>query len=366
MKQRFRLYRRSCSGRFYLHDSVTGKQESLGTADRTEAVRLLHSKNEADRQPAINLQIARAYLAAGDPDIMTRTWQTVMDELVKTKQGMKESTRERYVGSLKEHALDSLRSLPILQTRPEHFLQALQAGTISTNDILRRLHNFALSMTWLPWPVLTRKQWPALHYGEKRGITLEEHQAIVAREKNPERKAFFELAWHVGAAQIDLVSLTAEDVDWQNQLISYKRRKTGTPAILRFDEEVAAILKRLPQSGPLFPNWSKFTSSSRAARFWHRCKRLGITGVSLHSYRYAWAERAKTVGYPERYAQEALGHKSKAVHRAYAKKARVELPSLESYEKKIVPMPRMSAAPAPGHGSSAGPLVPQGEQQANA
>jgi len=88
--------------------------------------------------------------------------------------------------------------------------------------------------------------------------------------------------------------------------------------------------------------------------------------VSLHSYRYAWAERAKTVGYPERYAQEALGHKSKAVHRAYAKKARVELPSLESYEKKIVPMPRVSAAPAPRHGSSAGPLVPQGEQQANA
>ena len=73
MKQRFRLYRRSCSGRFYLHDSVTGKQESLSTADRIEALRLLHSKNEADRQPAINLQIARAYLAAGDPDIMTRT-----------------------------------------------------------------------------------------------------------------------------------------------------------------------------------------------------------------------------------------------------------------------------------------------------
>ena len=57
-------------------------------------------------------------------------------------------------------------------------------------------------------------------------------------------------------------------------------------------------------------------------------------GVSLHSYRYAWAERAKTSGYPERFAQEALGHKSKAVHRAYAKMARVELPPLEEYEKR--------------------------------
>src|ERR1039458_6335076 len=45
--------------------------------------------------------------------------------------------------------------------------------------------------------------------------------------------------------------------------------------------------------------------------------------------RYAWAERAKTVGYPERFAQEALGHNSKAVHRAYAKRALMKIPSLE-------------------------------------
>jgi len=56
--------------------------------------------------------------------------------------------------------------------------------------------------------------------------------------------------------------------------------------------------------------------------------------VSLHSYRYSWAERAKKAGYPERFAQEALGHNSKAVHRAYAKKAKVTVPSLEDYEKQ--------------------------------
>jgi integrase len=63
---------------------------------------------------------------------------------------------------------------------------------------------------------------------------------------------------------------------------------------------------------------------------------LGISGVTLHSYRYAWAERAKTVGYPERFAQEALGHNSKAVHRAYAKHALMKLPSLENYERATV------------------------------
>ncbi len=53
----------------------------------------------------------------------------------------------------------------------------------------------------------------------------------------------------------------------------------------------------------------------------------------MHSYRYAWAERAKTAGYPERFAQLALGHNSKAVHRAYARQAKVTLPPLEEYEQ---------------------------------
>jgi len=40
------------------------------------------------------------------------------------------------------------------------------------------------------------------------------------------------------------------------------------------------------------------------------------------------------LGYPERFAQEALGHNSKAVHRAYAKHALMKLPSLEEYEQQ--------------------------------
>lgn len=56
-------------------------------------------------------------------------------------------------------------------------------------------------------------------------------------------------------------------------------------------------------------------------------------GVPLHSYRYGWAERSADAGYPERYAQRALGQNSKMVHRAYAKKAQAQLPSLEEYEE---------------------------------
>jgi integrase len=331
MKQRFRLYKRKNGGRYYIHDDVTGKQDSLHTTDRATANRLFHSRQEAEQQPAVNLQIARAYLAASDPQIATRNWQFIMEELVKLK---RDETQCRWKTAIKDKAFDNIRQLPLLETRPEHFLRVLEAGKVSTNVYLRRIHNFAVDMTWLPWPVLPKKRWPGVVFKEKRGITLKEHLAIVARELNPERKAFYQLAWHLGASQSDLACLEAENVDWENHIISCARKKTGTVAIMRFDDEVAEILRDLPGSGPLFPYLRSVRAGDRATEFKQRCKGLGIQGVTLHSYRYAWAERAKTAGYPEQFAMENLGQNSKAVHRAYSRKAKVELPSLAEYERR--------------------------------
>jgi integrase len=345
MRARYRLYFREATGRYYIHDDLTGKQESLHTKDRETAQRLFHSRSEAEKQPAINLQIARAYLAATDSQISTRTWQYVMDEMVKLKKG---ETQRRWLVAIKDKALNGIRNLPVLQTRPEHFLRALEAGKVSTNVYLRRVHNFALDMTWLPWPVIVKRQWPKVEFKDKRAITLEEHLAIVAREQNAERKAFYQLAWHLGASQSDLAFLEAENVDWQNNLISYRRMKTNTVAVMRLDEEMAEILKDLPGNGPLFPYLRKVRAGDRATEFKQRCTGLGIKGVSLHSYRYAWAERAKTAGYPERYAQVNLGHNSKALARAYSRKAEVQMPSLSEWERqqkafadgKIAPLPQ--------------------------
>ncbi len=210
----------------------------------------------------------------------------------------------------------------------------LHAGTVSTNVNLRKLHNYCLDMGWLPWPIIPKRQWPAVRYGEKRAIRFDEHFAILDREPNPERRAFYELCWHLGGAQGDIASLTAEDIDWDRGLISYFRRKTHSVALIRIGDDVAAVLRRLPASGPLFPHLRLVRAADRATEFKQRCRGLGIEGVTLHSYRYAWAERAKTAGYPERFAQEALGHNSKAVHRAYARHAEVTLPSLEEFEAK--------------------------------
>ncbi len=327
MRHKYRMFRRGSV--YWIQDNFTGKQDSLRTKDHREAQRLLHAKNEASRQPIINMQIARAYLLVGDPEVARRDWQFVMDEIVKLKQA---ETKRRWLVAIKDKALDGIRQVPLMETRAEHFLRALEKGKISTNIYLRRIHNFALGMNWLPVPVIAKRMWPSFTFKEKRAITLEEHKTIVAREMNGERRAFYELAWHIGASQSDIAFLEAENVDWENQVISYTRKKSGELAFIRFGKEVERILSDLPSTGPLFPYLRTVRAGDRATEFKQRCRGLNIHGVSLHSYRYAWAERARKSGYPERFAQEALGHNSKAVHRAYARKAKVIVPTLESYE----------------------------------
>lgn len=343
MKLRYRLIRRGERGdKFYCVDTLTGRRTSLATPNQDEASQIVLAKNQALRQPALNLQIAKAYLAGSDSGVATRTWQEAMEALVATK---KAENQRRWKTAIKDKAFDPVRRRILVETRAEELLAVIGAGTVSTNVFLRKLHNFCQDMNWLPWPIIPKRQWPAVHYGVKRAITLPEHRAIVERETNPERKAFYQLAWHLGASQSDLASLRGEDIDRENRVIGYARRKTGSIAQIHFSQEVADILALLPKEGLLFPRLNRVRPGDRATEFKQRCRGLGITGVSLHSYRYAWAERARTCGYPERFAQEALGHNSKAVHRAYAKRASVKIPSLDEFEKKL-PSPKVVPFPA--------------------
>ena len=339
MKQRFYLYRRGET--FYLQDSRTGKQQSLETRDRNTALRLLEVKRQTEADPAYSQFVLKSCLVTRDPLLSSRTWQTVMDEM---QTHGKENSRLRCARAMKTKAFNGIRHIKLIETTAEDFLAILRNAKVSVAHYLKRLHNLALGLGWLAFPVLAPKLWPKSHYKSKRGITLDEHQRILSGVKNVEWKMFLALLWEIGASQSDAASLTAESIDWTTHTLFYARMKTASEARLRISKQLAAILRQLPTAGPLFPKILKLKANARSADFYWRCKRLGIEGVSLHSYRYAWAERARTCGYPERFAQEALGHNSRAVHRAYAKKALVLIPSLEEYEKKIVPLPAVAAA----------------------
>jgi integrase len=339
---KYRLYRRR-NGVFYRQANDSKKQGSLRTTDRRDAQRLLNAMNESHREPTLNLNLARAYLAAHDPRMAKRTWQAVMNEMA--THGIP-TTQERCSRGFRSKAYDPIRNKPLVQTTAEDLLVVVHANGNCVAHYLRRLHNLALDLGWLPWPILAKRAWPKIQSQSKRAITAEEHAAVIASENNPERRAYYELIHETGAAQTDAANLTAEDIDWPNGVLIYRRKKLGPrskPCRLTIGRKLRALLKSLPSSGDLFPNIKKTSAKDRAAEFRRRCRMAEISGVSLHSYRHSWAERAKACGYPERFAHEALGHDSRAVHEAYAKGALVVCPALDDYElalkEKIVSLP---------------------------
>ena len=333
MKTKYTLFRRG--GIYYSQDSASGQQKSLRTRDETEAWQLINARNEAHRQPVLNLHLARAYLSASDPAFIERTWQTVMAQL---QSRGKDSSRERYASVFLSPSFDALRQKKLLETTTDDFFAVFKDGKVSIVCFLKRLHNFALSLGWIAVPIVAPYLWPKYEPKDRRGITRDEHEAVLAREKNAEWKLYLELLWETGAAQGDAAAMMAEDIDWQTRTIAYFRKKTGSLAQFTISQKLETVLNHLPTAGALFPNLSTFTANDRASRFRRRCQKASVSGVTLHSYRYAWAERAKVVGMPERFAQAALGHNSKAIHRAYAKKAVIIAPSLEDYERRATAM----------------------------
>src|SRR5262245_58302698 len=104
MKNRFRLIRRCERGaKYYCVDTLTGKRTGLCTADKDAAQQIVLAKNQALRQPALNLQIARAYLAGSDSGVATRTWQMAINSLIEAKNG---PTRDRWERAAKDSAFD--------------------------------------------------------------------------------------------------------------------------------------------------------------------------------------------------------------------------------------------------------------------
>ncbi len=76
MKTRYRLIRRGIrNNAFYCVDTTTGKRTSLGTADKDTACQIIAAKNQAERQPVLNLQIRQSCGSATTPSARSHTWE---------------------------------------------------------------------------------------------------------------------------------------------------------------------------------------------------------------------------------------------------------------------------------------------------
>ena len=121
MKPRYRLLRRGNRlAAYYLVDTRSGKRTSLHTADKDSAEQILQAKNQAERQPLLNLQIAKAYLAGTDTGVQTRTWRDAIDALAAMKQG---ANQLRWKRVLSDQAFTPLWPKVIVETNAELLLR---------------------------------------------------------------------------------------------------------------------------------------------------------------------------------------------------------------------------------------------------
>ena len=215
---------------------------------RRRGPRLLHAKNEALRQPAINRQIARAYLTACDPLIATRTWQNVMDEIPRPSG----NTRTRWETAIKDQSLrPPPRAWSSLETRAEHFLRVLERGggvhqfLPAAHSQLRPGHGLAAVAG------AAQKRWPIVRFKAKRAITWEEHQKILAgREHNPEWHGVLSAPLVPGRFPVGHRHLCAPRTSiGPTGPLPTPARKTGSLSLIRFGEAVAEILRSRLQAG---------------------------------------------------------------------------------------------------------------------
>ena len=123
MSTRYRLIHRGhLGGMFYCVDKTTGKRTSLQTINADEARQIIEAKNQSERQPGLNLQIAKAYLAGTDNGLSTRTWAQALASLSTTKQAANQHCCRTVA---KDKALAPLLPRIIVETPGELLLQVM-------------------------------------------------------------------------------------------------------------------------------------------------------------------------------------------------------------------------------------------------
>ena len=212
MQAKYRIFQRGQV--YYSEDRVTGHQASLHTRSRAEADQIISAKNQAAAQPVLNVTMARAYLSASSPEMLTRTWSDVLREI---EAGYLNSTPtlKRWRSFMRSEPVESLLEMALLESEGCHLLAAMRhsAAGVSTNVLLRIAHNRAMDLGWLLAPVLPRKLWPKIVYGNKRATTAKEHERILAAESLDDYRLYYELLWVTGGSQTDIADLHRDDID---------------------------------------------------------------------------------------------------------------------------------------------------------
>lgn len=159
-----------------------------------------------------------------------------------------------------------------------------------------------------------------------RPITAEEFKRIFAEAEEPFRTAAC-LGFYAGADMSTAFGLPCNAVDFEREIIYWKRPKTGIKFICGIHEELAVMLRRIncdwQSSKPLLSNIKKVCSTNRYIYFRKLFERLGITDnaegtASFHSFRSSFFTRCDEADLHRRTTSLAGGHKQDRMNDLYS------------------------------------------------
>ncbi|HSI86565.1 MAG: hypothetical protein ACAI35_13970 [Candidatus Methylacidiphilales bacterium] len=176
-----------------------------------------------------------------------------------------ESTKDRKERAFRSKPFAILRKTKVVDTEADHLFAVLdhKKGRDSTHHYLKRLHNFALHLGWLLSSVMAEAAWPSIRRQSFVALTAAEHQRIVDRELNEERRQFYEMLWHTSGAHSDIANLTSDD-------------ENAELTCLCIGPQLRELLSRLPTEGPFLTKTSIEKPKHRSSEFSRRCKVLVI------------------------------------------------------------------------------------------
>jgi hypothetical protein len=359
-------------GVYYIIDKATGKSRSSQTADRDEADELAKIKYKltGDTHHLHHLKAAEYHLAHINPMWANATWEDVFQRMIKgPKQrggGSRRTTTIKMLESQwRQRWFDGLRGKRLIETTGDDFLVPLSEQGKAATVFARQLHHFAAGTKMLYAELVGKYQWKKFAAAKpiSRAITEQEHQLLLksfkvglyalaydSRRKHNGHQAhpdvsdeqwlaewlgYIQLLWFTGASNMDGAKMTAENVKWEEGVLEFKRIKWSDPenhpsVRCAIGPELAKVLKGLPKQGPLFPTLGQMTTCNRGRYFTRHCKANKIENLTLHGYRYAFAERSKVFGMSLEDRMVSLGHSTvEMAERVYAKEAKVVPASIE-------------------------------------
>ncbi len=174
--------------------------------------------------------------------------------------------------------------------------------------VLRGLFSLAVKYDYIDSNPLSGTQTYRIDEKPFRPLTKAEEGRLLAASELPLRR-IITVALYCGLRKSELLDLTWENIDFEENVINIVQPKTGKTKIVPMNELVVRTLQEFPDNrqGYIF-DWAR-GDNKKFDRIFHRAvKRARIPKITFHSLRHNFCSRLARLGVDVKTIQSLAGH----------------------------------------------------------